>query len=133
MTEPLTPEDRPDANEGSIDRSAEQSSPEDYVARHREPTYRPGNDADEEIQSSTPGSSGPDRAAGGMGVSSERVGPTGPGQEATDGLRDVAPHERDPDAAVPPEQSTGNPEPHPQGLPPKSGYSAADPRADDET
>jgi hypothetical protein len=129
VTEPLSPERRPDANEGSIDRSAEDSSPEQY----RAPSYRPGNDADEEIQGSTPGSSGPDRAAGGMGVSSERVGRAGPGQEATDGLRDVAPHERDPHADVPPEQSTGNPEPHPQGLPPKAGYSAADPRADDET
>ena len=30
---------------------------------------------------------GPTRAAGGMGVSSERVGPTGPGQDATDGVQ----------------------------------------------
>lgn len=89
-------------------------------------------DADEEIQSSTPGSSGPQRAAGGMGVSSERVGPAGPGQEATDGLRDVAPHERPADADVPPEQAPGNPEDNPVGLPPKAGYSRKDPRADDE-
>ena len=103
------------------------------MSEHRDPAYRPGSDADEEIQSSTPGSSGPERAAGGMGVSSERVGPAGPGQEATDGLRDVAPHEREPDADIPPEQRPGQVEPHPQGLPPKSGYSSADPRADDET
>jgi hypothetical protein len=93
-------------------------------------------DADEEFQRSTPGSSGPSRAAGGMGVSSERVGHAGPGQEATDGLRDVAPHEADaatdPDDA-PPEQSPGNPEPHPDGLPPKAGYSTKDPRPDDAT
>jgi hypothetical protein len=89
------------------------------------------DDSDEEIQSSTPGSSGPSRAAGGMGVSSERVGHTGPGQEATDGLRDVASHEASPEDA-PPEQSVGNPEDNPQGLPPKAGYSSKDPRADDE-
>jgi hypothetical protein len=89
-------------------------------------------DSDEELQSSTPGSSGPDRAAGGMGVSSERVGHAGPGQEATDGLRDMAPHERAPDEETPPEQSPGNPEDNPQGIPPKAGYPALDPRDDDE-
>lgn len=84
----------------------------------------------EEFQSSTPGSSGPERAAGDMGVSSERVGPTGPGQEATDGVRDVAPHELDPSEDVPPEQSPGNPEDNPDGLPPKAGYPSKDPRSD---
>ncbi len=44
-----------------------------------------GHEQDTDIRDSTPGSTGPERAAGGMGVSSERVGPTGPGQEATDG------------------------------------------------
>jgi hypothetical protein len=90
------------------------------------------SDANEEIQSSTPGSSGPARAAGEMGVSSERVGHAGPGQEATDGLRDVAPHEQAEDADTPPEQSVGNPEDNPEGLPPKAGYSSRDPRSDDE-
>lgn len=88
-----------------------------------------GSDHDEELQSSTPNSSGPTRAAGEMGVSSERVGPTGPGQEATDGLRDVAPHEREPDEETLPEQSTGNPEDNPVGLPPKAGYPDKDPRS----
>jgi hypothetical protein len=73
-------------------------------------------DADEELQSSTPGSSGPARASGEMGVSSERVGPTGPGQQATDGLRDVSEQERDPDEETLPEQSTGNPEDNPEGV-----------------
>ena len=82
-----------------------------------------------DLRESTPNSSGPDRAAGGMGVSSERVGPTGPGQVATDGVRDTRPEERDPDADVPPEQSTGNPEPRPTGLEPKAGYSSKDPRS----
>ncbi len=89
-------------------------------------------DRDEELQSSTPGSSGPQRASGGMGVSSERVGHAGPGQEATDGLRDVSEHERAPDEETLPEQSVGNPEDNPEGIPPKAGYPRLDPRADDE-
>jgi hypothetical protein len=74
--------------------------------------------------------SGDQRLDGEMGVSSERVGPTGPGQEATDGLRDVSEHERDPDEETLPEQSPGNPEENPDGIPPKAGYSKTDPRAD---
>jgi hypothetical protein len=85
-----------------------------------------------DFQSSTPNSAGPDHASGEMGVSSERVGHAGPGQEATDGLRDVSPHERDPDEETPPEQSPGSPEENPQGIPPKAGYSSKDPRSDDE-
>ncbi len=86
--------------------------------------------ADEEIQSSTPGSSGPDRAAGDMGVSSEWVGHAGPGQTATDGLRDVAPHETDA-APAPPEKSVGNQEENPAGIPPKAGYPSKDPRSEE--
>ena len=67
---------------------------------------------------------------GEMGVSSERVGPTGPGQHATEGVRDVAPHEREPGEDTPPEQAPGNPEDNPDGLPPKAGYSSKDPRSD---
>ena len=91
-------------------------------------------DLAEVTRGSTPGSSGPAGAAGGMGVSSERVAHAGPGQEATDGLREVAPHESRAygDEDAPPEQSTGNPEDNPTGLPPKAGYSERDPRADDE-
>lgn len=90
------------------------------------------DDSREDLQSSTPGSTGPERAAGEMGVSSERTGHTGPGQDATDGLRDVSRQERSPDDETLPEQSTGNPEDNPMGLPPRAGYSDADPRADDE-
>jgi hypothetical protein len=93
---------------------------------------RPDDGGDEELQSSTPGSSGPHRATGGMGVSSERVGPAGPGQEATDGVRDVSEHERDPDEETLPEQSVGNPEDNPTGIPPKAGYPSKDPRSDDD-
>ena len=67
---------------------------------------------------------------GEMGVSSERVGPAGPDQEATDGVRDVAPHERDPGEEVPPEQFPGNPEENPEGVPPKADYPSKDPRSD---
>ncbi len=69
--------------------------------------------------------------AGDMGVSSEREGPTGPGRHGTSGVRDVGPQDRDPDVDVPPEQSAGGPETNPEGLPPKAGYSSADPRSDD--
>jgi hypothetical protein len=85
-----------------------------------------------ELRESNPNSNGPQGAAGGMGVSSERVGHTGPGQVGTDGLKDVSEHERGPDEETPPEQSPGNPEENPVGLPPKAGYSSKDPRADDE-
>ena len=72
--------------------------------------------------------------AGDMGVSSEREGPTGPGQHGTTGVRDVSPVDRDPDGGdddVPPEQAAGGPEENPEGLPPKSGYSSRDPRSSD--
>lgn len=88
------------------------------------------SDQDEELQRSTPNSGGPSRATGGMGVSSERTGPTGPGQDATDGLRDVSPHEPHPDEEPLHEQSAGNPEDNPDGLTPKAGYSERDPRSD---
>ena len=70
-----------------------------------------GHEQDTDIRDSTPNSTGPDRAAGGMGVSSERVGHTGPGQEATDGVKDTstAPVEGD----TPPEQAPGGEEVQP--------------------
>ncbi len=86
---------------------------------------------DEEIvRDSNPNANGPDGAAGEMGVSSERTGPTGPGQHATDGTRPTAPAERGPDEDVPPEQRPGQVEENPDGLPPKAGYSSVDPRSD---
>jgi len=66
--------------------------------------------------------------AEGMGVSSEREGPTGPGQHADSGLLDTSPPE--PGADTPPEQSAGGPEANPDGLDPKAGYSSKDPRSD---
>ena len=67
--------------------------------------------------------------SGSMGVSSEREGPTGPGQTGTDGVRDVTTERPDSDDA-PPEQRPGNEEENPEGLPPKAGYSTVDPRSD---
>ena len=48
-----------------------------------------GHAQDTELKDSNPNAAGPERAAGGIGISSERVGPTGPGQESTDGERDT--------------------------------------------
>jgi len=83
-----------------------------------------------EERESTPNSSGPERAAGGMGSSSERVGHVAPGQEGTDGLRDTSPVDAPADA--PPEQSAGGAEPNPDGLEPKAGYPGLDPRSEDK-
>lgn len=71
-----------------------------------------------------------DELAGGMGVSSEREGPTGPGQHGTDGVRYTGPTELAGD--VPPEQSAGGVEENPDGLPPKAGYPRLDPRSEDQ-
>ena len=87
------------------------------------------SDADpKDLQESTPGSSGEHRAEGGMGVSSERTGHAGPGQDTTDGLRDTSAN-RPADPDTPPEQSTGNEETNPEGLEPKAGYPSLDPRS----
>lgn len=83
-----------------------------------------------EERRATPNSSGPDGAAGGMGSSSERVGPTGRGQVGTDGLRDTT--KLDTPADAPPEQSAGGEEPQPDGLEPKAGYPRSDPRHEDK-
>ena len=89
-----------------------------------------GHEQDTDIRDSTPNSTGPSRAAGGMGVSSERVGHTGPGQEATDGVRDTsaAPLPAD----TPPEQAPGAVEEQPEGLAPAAGYPSLDPRSEDK-
>jgi len=99
------------------------------VSESERPAESTTHEQETDVRDSTPNSAGPDRAEGGMGVSSERVGPTGPGQVSTDGVRPTHPAERDPDDEVPPEQSTGNPEPQPEGLEPKAGYSSKDPRS----
>jgi len=85
--------------------------------------------ASEERQS-TPNSSGPEAAAGGMGSSSERVGHAGRGQVSTDGLRDTT--RLDTPSEAPPEQSAGGEEPQPEGLGSKAGYPRLDPRHEDK-
>jgi hypothetical protein len=89
-----------------------------------------GHEQDTDIRDSTPNSTGPSRAAGGMGVSSERVGKTGPGQEATDGVKDTSPGA--PAEDTPPEQAPGAVEEQPEGLAPAAGYPSLDPRSEDE-
>ena len=89
-----------------------------------------GHEQDTDIRDSTPNSTGPERAAGGMGVSSERVGPTGPGQEATDGVKDTSAAPADGD--TPPEQSPGGEEVQPDGVAPVAGYPSLDPRSKDK-
>lgn len=72
--------------------------------------------------------------SGDMGVSSEREGHAGPGQDSTDGIRDVTPPASDAtgdaEADDPPEQRPGAVETNPEGIPPKAGYSSKDPRSD---
>ncbi len=75
-----------------------------------------------DIRDSDPNADAPGGLAGGMGVSSERVGATGPGQEAANGIRDTS-ADSDPapaqDGDVPPEQRPGQVESNPDGLEPK--------------
>ena len=93
-----------------------------------------GHAQDTELQDSNPNAGGPDRAGGGMGISSERVGPTGPGQESTDGERDTRQAGTAGDPGLdgedtPPEQSPGRVEPQPEGLEPRADYPSKDPRS----
>ena len=80
-----------------------------------------GHEQDTEQRDSNPNAGGPEGLAGEMGVSSERVGPTGPGQVSTDGTRDVS-EGTDPGEDTLPEQSAGGPEGNPEGIAPKAGY-----------
>jgi len=94
------------------------------MTRDDDPTEVP------ELRESQPNAAGPDAAAGGMGVSSERVGPTGPGQVGTDGTRDTARTvSGDGDGDVPPEQRPGQVEPNPDGLAPKADLPRLNPRS----
>lgn len=88
-----------------------------------------GHEQDTEQRDSNPNAGGPEGLAGEMGVSSERVGPTGPGQVSTDGTRDVS-EGTDLGDDVSPEQSAGGSEDNPEGLAPKAGYPSKDPRSD---
>jgi hypothetical protein len=93
-----------------------------------------GNEQPTELKDSNPNASGPDRAAGGMGVSSERVGPTGGGAEGTDGERDTTePEHRDHagDLIGSDAEFEQGDEENPDGIEPKAGYPSHDPRSED--
>src|ERR1700759_287811 len=86
------------------------------------------------LRESNPNAGGPHRAAGGMGVSSERVGPTGGGGEGTDGEKDTTePALRDHagdlvgSRAEFEQEAEGNPD----GLASKAGSPSLDPRSED--
>lgn len=87
-----------------------------------------GHEQETDVRDSTPNSTGPDRAAGGMGVSSERVGHVGEGEHATDGVRDTSPPTGLPED-TPPEQAPGGDEVQPDGVAPAAGYPSRDPRS----
>jgi hypothetical protein len=94
---------------------------------------RKGNEQPTRLQDSSPNAGGPDRAAGSMGVSSERVGPTG-GSEATDGEKDTtAPHRPDHggDSVGSDAEFDQGVEENPEGIEPRAGYPSLDPRSKD--
>ena len=92
------------------------------------------NEQATELRDSNPNAGGPDRAEGGMGISSERVGPTGGGEYSTDGEKDTT--------AAPNTDQAGDvigadadfdqeEEENPDGIVPKAGYPSRDPRSED--
>ncbi|WP_185994623.1 hypothetical protein [Nocardioides campestrisoli] len=104
---------------------------QEHRPEHGEPRVDP--DVAESLEGSNPNGAGPDHLEGGIGVSSERVGHTGPGQRSTDGLRDVSPDEFGPGEDAPPEQTADGQEPgNPARMGRKSAYPEADPRAHGE-
>lgn len=93
-----------------------------------------GNEQPTELRDSNPNGSGPERAAGGMGLSSERVAYTGGGTHATDGERDTTePAHRDQagDLIGSDAEFEQGDEDNPEGLEPKADYPSTDPRHDD--
>ena len=92
-----------------------------------------GHEQDFDVEDSTPNANGPDRAEGGMGVSSERIGPTGPGQTSSNGTRDTSPVDDAEgvghDATVPPEQRPGAVEENPADVDPKVEPPSLNPRS----
>jgi hypothetical protein len=92
-----------------------------------------GHAQETELKDSNPNAGGPERAAGGMGISSERVGHTGPGTESTDGEKDTSepPHvDQAGDHIGSDGEFTQGPEDNPDGLEPKADYPSKDPRSE---
>jgi hypothetical protein len=101
-----------------------------------EPREGDGNEQSTELQDSSPNAGGPDRAAGGMGVSSERVGPTGGGGVGTDGEKDTSgPAHTDEagDIVGSDAEFEQGVEENPVGIEPKAGYPSKDPRSKSRT
>src|SRR3954452_24652942 len=99
-----------------------------------EPVDESDTEEPTELRDSNPNAGGPDRAAGGMGVSSERVGPTGGGGEGTDGEMDTtAPAHTDHagDVVGSDAEFEQDVEENPQGIDPRAGYPSKDPRSAD--
>jgi hypothetical protein len=91
-----------------------------------------GHEQPTELRDSNPNAGGPDRAAGEMGVSSERVGPTG-GGEGTDGESDTtepAHTDHGGDLVGSDAEFDEAEEDNPEGVDPKAGYPSPDPRSD---
>jgi hypothetical protein len=91
-----------------------------------------GHAQDTELTDSNPNAGGPQRAKGGMGISSERVGHTGPGQTSTDGEKDTSePPHRDHggDLVGSDAEFVQGPEDNPEGIEPKAEYPSRDPRS----
>ena len=75
-----------------------------------------------DLRDSDPNADAPGGLAGGMGVSSERVGATGPGQEAANGVRDTS-ADTDParrTATSPPSSAPVSPSPTPRASSPSA-------------
>ncbi|HEX3932678.1 MAG TPA: hypothetical protein VHW64_18425 [Nocardioides sp.] len=102
------------------------------------------NEQPTELRDSNPNAGGDQRAAGQMGVSSERVGPVGGGSSGTDGEKDTSAARRPDQAgdwvgsdaeggpeAEGPGVDAQEPEENPEGLDPKAGYPSLDPRSAD--
>jgi hypothetical protein len=93
-----------------------------------------GNEQPTELRDSNPNAGGPARAAGGMGVSSERTGHSGDSGDATDGERDTrAPVHEDAagDNVGSDAEFEQEHEDNPVGIDPKAGYPSLDPRSED--
>ena len=99
-----------------------------------DPEQGSGNEQPTGLKDSNPNAAGPDRAAGGMGVSSERVGRTGGGEVGSDGEKDTtAPPHRDHvgDLVGSDAEFEQGDEANPAGIEPKAGYPSKDPRSAD--
>jgi hypothetical protein len=85
----------------------------------------------QELHESNPNAAGPERAAGGMGVSSERTGDAGPLENVTDGLKDTSAAKGDtPREELPPEQRPDQVEENPAEMGRASSYPSLDPRSE---